>query len=217
VDLSSFYVDVSKDRVYTLAPNARARRSAQTAMFAIGDGLARLIAPVLPVLADEYWAHLPGEREASVHLSVFPPKVHLFLDEALMARWTRLLKLRAAVTAELEKLRQSKVIGQSLEATVHLRAVGSVADLIATYGDQLPALFITSQVDDLTTPPVAGEEPSAGSVYVEADGSAVHIEATHASGTKCDRCWRWVETVSVAPGREGVCSRCADALEAMGR
>jgi isoleucyl-tRNA synthetase len=186
-------------------------------MFAIGDGLARLIAPVLPVLADEYWAHLPGEREASVHLSVFPPDVHLFLDEALVARWTRLLKLRAAVTAELEKLRQSKVIGQSLEAVVHLRAVGPIADLIAASWNELPALFITSQVDDRTTPPVAGEEPPAGSVYVEADGSAVHIEAARASGTKCDRCWRWVETVSIAPAREGVCPRCADALEAIGR
>ena len=72
VDLSAFYVDVSKDRLYTLAPDARARRSAQTAMFAIADGLARLIAPILPVLAEEYWAHLPGEREESVHLAEFP-------------------------------------------------------------------------------------------------------------------------------------------------
>ncbi len=74
VDLSAFYVDVSKDRLYTLAPDARARRSAQTAMFAIADGLARLIAPILPVLAEEYWTHLPGDREESVHLAEFPKR-----------------------------------------------------------------------------------------------------------------------------------------------
>ena len=72
VDLSAFYVDVSKDRVYTLAARSRARRSAQTAMFAMADGLARLIAPVLPVLAEEFWSHLPGAREESVHLAQFP-------------------------------------------------------------------------------------------------------------------------------------------------
>ena len=120
VDLSAFYVDVTKDRVYTLAAGSRGRRSAQTAMFAMADGLARLIAPVLPVLAEEFWSHLPGPREESVHLAAFPKQVHLFRNDELEARWSRLLKLRAAVNVELEKLRQSKGIGQSLEAVVHL-------------------------------------------------------------------------------------------------
>jgi isoleucyl-tRNA synthetase len=217
VDLSAFYVDVSKDRVYTLAPNARSRRSAQTAMFAIADGLARLIAPILPVLADELWSHLPGEREASVHLAEFPPQVHLFVDEPLMARWARLLKVRAAVNGELERLRQAKVIGQSLEAVVHLQGTGSMADLLAAYRDQLPALFITSQVDDRTTPPVDGEEPASGAVFADGEGGAVHIEVGRADGVKCDRCWRWVPAVSPAPARAGVCPRCEDALAAVGR
>jgi isoleucyl-tRNA synthetase len=212
VDLSAFYVDVSKDRVYTLAANARARRSAQTAMFAIADGLARLVAPVLPVLAEEYWKHLPGEREESVHLAEFPKDVHLFIDETLIARWSRLLKVRAAVNAELEKLRQSKVIGQSLEAAVHLRGVGPVQELLTRHWADLPTLFITSQVDDQTAVPVTGQEPPDGSVYVESEGSAVHIVASRAPGTKCDRCWRYVPAVSSAPGREGVCPRCEDAL-----
>ena len=212
VDLSAFYVDVSKDRVYTLAANSRERRSAQSAMFAIADGLARLVAPVLPVLADEFWKHLPGEREESVHLAEFPSQVHLFVDEELVARWSRLLKVRGAVNAELEKLRQAKVIGQSLEAVVHLNGAGPVQDLLTSHWAHLPALFITSQVDDQTSAPVAGEAPSDGAVYVESDGSAVHIVATRAAGTKCDRCWRYVPAVSSAPGREGVCPRCEDAL-----
>ena len=214
VDLSAFYVDVSKDRVYTLAADSRGRRSAQTAMFAMADGLARLIAPVLPVLAEEYWSHLPGTREESVHLAYFPKQVHLFRNDDLESRWSRLLRLRAAVNAELEKLRQSKVIGQSLEAVVHLRGTGPIAELIAQHRDELPGLFITSQADDLADLPVAGQEPAAGSVYHEGEGSAVHIVAERAGGTKCDRCWRYVPAVSTAAGREGVCPRCEDALAA---
>ncbi|MCX6549899.1 MAG: isoleucine--tRNA ligase [Acidobacteria bacterium] len=212
VDISAFYVDVSKDRVYTLAAGDRARRSAQTAMFAIADGLARLIAPVLPVLAEEFWTHLPGEREESVHLAEFPTLVHLFQNDELVARWSRLLKLRAAVNAELEKLRQSKTIGQSLEAVVHLRGTGAMADLLAASWSQLPALFITSQVDDRTDPPGAGTDPVEGSVFVESEGSAVHIVTARAGGAKCDRCWRYVPAVSAAAGREGVCPRCDNAL-----
>ncbi len=212
VDLSAFYVDVSKDRTYTLAPTSRERRSAQTAMFAMADGLARLIAPILPVLADEYWQHLPGRTAASVHLAEFPKQVHLFVDEPLMERWGRLLKLRAAVNAELEKLRQAKTIGQSLEAAVRLRPAGGLADLIAQYRDTLPALFIVSQVEVVSDAPADG-----GSVYAETDDSTVHIATAHADGTKCDRCWRWVPEVATSPGHEGVCPRCEQALTAMGR
>jgi isoleucyl-tRNA synthetase len=211
VDLSAFYVDVAKDRAYTLAPNSRPRRSAQTAMYAIADGLVRLVAPVLPVLADEYWQHLPGEREASVHLAEFPKPAQWTIDQPLMDRWARLLKLRAAVNVELEKLRQAKGIGQSLEAVVKLRPTGAMRDLLAACTDQLPSLFITSQVE------VLGPGGSAEAIFTEAEGSTVAIEVARAGGTKCDRCWRWVPAVSSTPGHEGVCPRCEDALMAMGR
>ncbi len=213
VDLSAFYVDVSKDRVYTLAPAARARRSAQTAMFRIADGLARLIAPVLPVMADEFWKHLPGTREESVHLAVFPADDERFLDADLVERWTRLLRLRAAVNAELETLRQAKTIGQSLEAVVRLAPVGPLADLVARHRADLPMLFIASQVE-VDTAPATGSDPPAGVIYVEAEGSTARITVGHADGTRCDRCWRWVPAVSAAPDALGVCDRCADALAA---
>ena len=106
------------------------------------------------------------------------------------------------------------MIGQSLEAVVHLRGSGPAADLLATHWADLPALFITSQVDDRTGPPEPGREPAEGAVYQEADGSAVHIVAAKADGTKCDRCWRYVPVVSHEAGREGVCPRCEDALAA---
>jgi isoleucyl-tRNA synthetase len=195
-------------------------------VFAIADGLARYIAPVLPVLAEEFWGHLPGAREESVHLAQFPTEAELLVDPTLIDRWSRLLKLRGAVNAELEKLRQSKAIGQSLEAVVHLKATGAIAGLIDQYRDQLPGLFITSQVDERTDAPVIGQEPADGAVFVESDGSAVHIVAARADGVKCDRCWRYVPAVNhdvvraflaargAAEGTDpgGVCPRCEDAL-----
>jgi isoleucyl-tRNA synthetase len=213
VDLSAFYVDVSKDRVYTLAPNARARRSAQTAMYRIANGLARLIAPILPVTADEYWHHLPGTREASVHLAEFVKDDDDLLNPELVERWGRLLRLRAAVNAELEPLRQAKTIGQSLEAVVHLNATGPLAELVRQYEADLPMLFIVSAVDGATAPPVADTPPASGSLYVEAEGSLAHVEAARADGQKCDRCWRYVPLVASDAGHEGVCPRCAGALD----
>src|SRR6185295_7056707 len=90
VDLSAFYVDVTKDRMYTFGATSEARRSGQTAMFAIADGLARLLAPILPFTMDELWRHLPGQREASVHLALFPGELSEWSDEALVDRWVQL-------------------------------------------------------------------------------------------------------------------------------
>ncbi len=211
VDLSAFYVDLTKDRVYTFAPRSLARRSAQTAMYRIATGLARLIAPILPVTSDDYWQHLPGTGLPSVHLAEFG-KDDALLDPELVARWDRLLKLRAAVNAELEALRQAKTIGQSLEAAVHLNAIGPLGDLVADYLADLPMLFIVSSVDGATTPPVPNSAPESGSVFVESEGSMAHIEATRAGGRKCDRCWRYVPETSASPGQEGLCPRCVAVL-----
>src|SRR5262249_54504738 len=104
VDLSAFYNDISKDRMYTLAARSRERRSAQTAMYVMADGLARLAAPIVPFTADELWRFLPGGREESVHMAVFPAAAELetMLDADLAGRWERLLALRERVLAEIE-------------------------------------------------------------------------------------------------------------------
>ena len=109
------------------------------------------------------------------------------------------------------------MIGQSLEAAVHLRAAGSISALLSRSGAALPTLFITSQVDVETTPTVPDEEPASGAMYTDGDGNAVRISVSRARGVKCDRCWRYVASVTSAAGREGVCPRCEDALEALGR
>ena len=212
VDLSAFYVDISKDRLYTLAPGSHARRSAQTTIHTIVDGLTRLIAPILPTTADELWGNLPGADADSVHLADFPTGVDTLVDPELIDRWTRLLNLRDAVNGELEELRQKKVVGTSLEAAVTLTADGELAHLLETYREALPMLFITSAVTLAPGAPVGADD---GTVYREPAGTA-RIVASRIDAAKCPRCWRWVRPAGAAMNETEdeaeVCERCADAL-----
>jgi isoleucyl-tRNA synthetase len=199
VELSAFYADVSKDRLYTFAPGSPQRRSAQTAMYIIVDGLVRLLAPIVPVTADEIWRHLPGSREPSVHIAEFPQRdaVDALIDADLASRWERLISVRNAVNVALEAKRQDKTIGTSLGARVRLRAGGETAALLDRYREDLPMLFIVSDVE---------LEPSG-----DAAGT-LDVEVSRAEGEKCARCWRIVPSLSSAPDTQGLCSRCVDAL-----
>ena len=213
VDLSAFYVDISKDRLYTFAPGSRARRSAQTAIYTMTDGLARLLAPILPVTTDDLWRFLPGPREDSVHLAELPANCESLVDRDLLARWQRLLALRDTVNVELERLRQQKTVGTSLEASVTVRASGTTAALVERYAATLPTLFIASDVAvsaDPELPLDADRASAAGAQFVEPGGAAV-IDARRAGGIKCDRCWRYVSSVSDSDPA-GLCNRCVDAL-----
>jgi isoleucyl-tRNA synthetase len=183
--------------MYTLAAGSAQRRSTQTAMFHICDGLARLLAPILPVTADQLWQHLPGTRSTSVHLEMLPD-AGPFEDRSLVATWERLLSVRETVNAVLEQKRKDKVIGTSLGARVRLSARGPVAALLDAHRTVLPTLFIVSDVElELGAPDGADE---------------IHVQVDKAAGVKCDRCWRFVPSVSTTPAREGICDRCVDAL-----
>jgi isoleucyl-tRNA synthetase len=205
-DISAFYVNVSKDRLYTLAPKSAARRSAQTTLYVMADGLARLIAPILPITADELWGHIPGRQDDSVHLALFPSDLEAMLDPALTERWQRVMKVRDAVNVEIEKLRQAKVIGKSEEVKVELKAAGDLSALLDRHLADLPTVFMTSQV-------VLRGSPSAdqGVVYKESDESWATIAVARADGERCERCWRYVPAVSAAP-QPGLCDRCEAAL-----
>lgn len=211
VDLSAFYVDISKDRLYTFGPGSDARRSAQTAIHTIVDGLTRLVAPILPFTADELWRNLPSADADSVHLADFPKGVDTLVDPELIDRWTRLLSLRDAVNGEIEKLRQDKVVGTSLEAAVTLTADGELARLLETYRDVLPMLFITSAVTLATGAPAG--EAGEGAVYSEPAGTA-RIGVRRVDAARCPRCWRWVRPAEAArdEAETEVCDRCSDAL-----
>src|SRR5262245_61686308 len=155
VDLSAFYVDVTKDRMYTLGARSRERRSTQTAMYVISEGLAKLLAPILPVTADDLWRHIPGARSASVHLEDFP-RVDGLIDAALLDEWDTLLTVREQVNAALEQKRKDKIIGTSLGAHVGLNARGSVAALLDRHRAELPMLLNVSDVS-LTVESTTGQ------------------------------------------------------------
>ncbi len=203
-DLSAFYVDVSKDRLYTFSPRSQERRSAQTAMYLMADGLTRLLAPILSFTAEELWRYVPGAREESVHLALFPSGVALapLVDRALLDRWAKLIALRDEVLAEIEPLRKNKQIGSSLQAKVVIAATTAELALLEPYAKQLPMLFIVSQVELRKAP-----------ADVEAHGEArPRVSIERAGGVKCERCWRYVPRVSTDPAWAGLCDRCQDAL-----
>jgi isoleucyl-tRNA synthetase len=207
VDLSSLYNDISKDGLYTLAAGSRERRSAQTALYVMADGLTRLLAPILSFTADELWRHIPGQREESVHMALFPTAESLdaFDDQALVDRWDRLVALREQVLAHIEPMRKSKQIGSSLQAKVIVSATTHELPLLEQYAKQLPMLFIVSDVEIRPVPP-----------DVEAPGEAMpRVTIERASGVKCERCWRIVSSVSTEPASAGLCDRCQDALAEM--
>ena len=195
VDLSSFYADVSKDRLYTFRADSRERRSAQTAYFIIADGLARLLAPILAVTAEEVWRRLPGTREPSVHLALFPDDLDVWRDSDLEARWQQLLDVRAEVNLALEGARQRKEIGSALAAHVVVRAPNGLADVLEHHLADLPMLFITSSV-----------------AVTRTTESAVSVEVTRAPGDKCPRCWRTVVELVEAGETAGLCERCSDVV-----
>ena len=200
VDLSAFYFDVSKDRLYTFGAASSGRRSAQTAMYHMADGLARLLAPILPVTADELWRVLPGRRDASVHTALFPDGVNAWRDEALVNRYATLLELRDLVNARLEEQRQAKVIGTSLEAGISLAATGRFADVLAGLSSEELAAFCIVSTATLEQP-AADQQPD-----------TLVVAVRRAGGDKCQRCWRYVPAISTASESEGLCDRCVDAL-----
>ncbi|MGB4782692.1 isoleucine--tRNA ligase, partial [Candidatus Methylomirabilis sp.] len=206
VDLSAFYLDVLKDRVYTSAPRSRARRAAQTSMYQILDALVRLMAPVLSFTADEVWQVMPkqgGEAE-SVHLAEFPPIRSSPLDEGLEARWEDLLSVRDEVLKALEAARKAKLIGTSLEARVDLLVEPTLLPILTRYEADLPTLFIVSAV-------------SVGSLAgTEAAGKRVEVRVGRAEGQKCARCWTYSGSVGQSIPYPEVCARCAGVLEEIG-
>jgi isoleucyl-tRNA synthetase len=216
VDLSAFYLDVSKDRLYTFGATSEARRSAQTAMYIMVDGLVRLLAPILTMTTDELWRALPNRREDSVHLADFPAVAELdkLIDPALVDRWTTLIDVRNVVNQALETQRKAKVIGAPLEAHVTLATSGAVLELLRAHEADLPMLFITSQVSLESR---TGETAASGVAAGFVENVPVTVSVARADGVKCQRCWRYVPEVSAEPAFEGICSRCVDALASVVR
>ena len=211
VDLSAFYYDVLKDRLYTKAPGSPARRSAQTAMYKITSALTRLLAPMLVFTAEEIWKYLPAAPGGggSVHLGLFPEPGELAAEIPASVRdeWVRLAQLRGAVLVALEQARVAKQIGGALEAKVVLHAAENCAvprELLRAKLAALPGLLIVSQVEIADGPP-EGAAPSEA-----LPGLFVKIE--RADGKKCERCWNYSPRVGENQRYPAVCERCTEAL-----
>ena len=187
-DLGGFYLDVLKDRLYTAGAQSRARRSAQTALALIRDALLALMAPVLSFTAEEAWQLLrPGDR--TIFVRTWAELLPQPQDEALVAKWERIVAVRALVQKELEAVRQGGAIGSSLQADVEIVAAGSDYDDLASLGDDLRFVLITS------TASVRRGEP-------------FDIVVTPSRNSKCERCWHWRADVGCDAAHPGLCGRC---------
>jgi isoleucyl-tRNA synthetase len=208
VDLSAFYFDILKDRLYTAPARSSRRRSGQTALYQILDALVRAAAPLLSFTADEVWLHMPAPhlREASVHQAHFVPVQQLrdSLPTTLsLERWDRLIDVRNGVLKALEVARQQKAIGSGLEAKVYLEPQGILKSQLQPDRELLPSLFIVSQVE-------------IGSGWkgdiMESQLPGLRIGITRATGEKCERCWNYSDHVGESADYPTVCERCAASL-----
>ena len=204
VDMSSFYLDILKDRLYTAAPQSTSRRAAQTALFRIADTMVRLLAPVLPFTAEEIWTSLYGEKAPaeSVHMTEFSRETDHYLNPELLARWERFQEIRERVSKVLEECRQTKVIGNSLEARVEIRCGEKTYQYLESFGAELRFLFLVSEV-------VLVRDPSSGS-------DTLDVKVSPAAGQKCERCWHYTTDVGSFADFPTVCARCHQSLEEMG-
>jgi isoleucyl-tRNA synthetase len=202
VDLSSIYFYVLKDRLYTAAPKSKTRRSAQTAIWRIGEALVRLVAPIMTFTADEIWQYLPNVqgRAESVHLTLFPKPGEItgeVKDQAAIAKldteWQKLFEIREEVLKALETVRQNKLINDSLEAKVTVTAPGDVFALLSRYRRQLNEFLVVSATDIQ-------------------EGAELSVAAEHAPGRKCERCWNYSTHVGEDKNYPTVCERCSATL-----
>lgn len=211
VEMSATYLDMLKDRLYTFPKHSPLRRGSQTVLLDIIVVLAKLMAPILTFTADEVWRALPEQvrtREGakSIHLASFPSENPAWADPELEQRWTRLLAIRDRVQGALEHHRRNKSIGSSLEAKVVLHATDETYEFLRRYRDDLPTIFIVSQVE------VAPLDPSMAETLAPENALGVHVEVRKAEGHKCERCWNYRPTVGSNPEHPTLCERCVEAI-----
>ena len=194
VELSSFYFDILKDRLYCDEADGPERRSAQTALFLILDAMTRMFAPILAFTCDEVWLAMPHRAEDDGRNVLFNEMVQPYTQYALsqeeMENWGRIASLRSAVNGALEQARADRIIGKSLEAAVSLTVPQEDAFLTRMSEEALADLFIVSQVS-LTV------------------GDEVSVRVKAAAGVKCGRCWKVLHSVASVGGHEALCPRCA--------
>lgn len=197
-DMGGFYLDILKDRLYTMPANCKSRKSAQTALYHITRALVLMISPILCFTAEEAWEVITGNDEDSVlyHTRYEFPGVDSAQKEAIMAKWTAIREVRDLVNKELEKLRAENAIGSSLQANVKILGPENMTSLLNGLGDELRYVFMVSKI-----------------VVENSDDGELHILVRSSPDTKCERCWHYTDDIGIDKENPTVCLRCSHALK----
>ena len=200
VDLSAFYLDVLKDRLYCSGATSLIRKSAQTALFHLLRWTLPLMAPILPFTTEEAWEAMPPfkGKEESVHLELFPSFKEIWLDPELFDEWESLVSVREKVLKGLEEVREEKLVGNSLEASVTLGVPTSQQNLLKKHEKELASLFIVSAVN-----------------LSASSEEELEVKVTKASGEKCQRCWNFSTYVGKSSQYPLFCRRCEEVVKKM--
>ena len=205
VDMSNFYFDVLKDRLYTTAPDSKSRRAAQTVLYKVLDALTLILTPILAFTCDEIWTAMKHDKSRNPEGPLFnsiPTADYIETDEAFIAKWDRIHEIRTDVQKALELARNEKVIGKPLEAKVTLYADGELADFLKSELKSLPEIFITSAV-----------EIADGEGEFKGDVKGLSITVNKADGEKCERCWKFSDTVGQDSEHPTLCAHCAETMK----
>ena len=205
VEMSNFYFDVLKDRLYTSAPDSKSRRAAQTVLYKVLDALTLLLTPILAYTADEIWLAMPHESSKNSESPLFneiPEADYIEADENFIAKWERIHEVRTDVQKALELARNEKTIGKPLEAQVTLYAEGELYEFLKSVEDALPEIFITSAV-----------KVENGNEGMKGDVDGLYVSVSKAEGEKCERCWKFSDTVGSNPEHPTLCAQCAEVMK----
>ncbi len=214
VDMGSFYLDVIKDRIYTMPTDSRARRSAQTAVFHIIEAMVRWFAPIMSFTAEELWSYVPGERSDSVFFTEWYefPEIAKDPNGLDLAYWQQVIEVRDMVNKELERLRTAGEIGANLQAEVQLYCGREIYDLLNRLSDELRFVMITSSADLF----IAGEPPEEAQHVTLSSGDEIWIAVGASEHKKCERCWHFRKDVGEHAEHPTLCGRCIENISGDG-
>jgi isoleucyl-tRNA synthetase len=205
VDMSNFYFDVLKDRLYTSAPDSVSRRAAQTVLYKVLDALTLILTPILAFTCDEIWKEMKHDSSKDVRSPLFneiPSGKYIETDEAFIEKWDRIHEIRTDAQKALELARADKIIGKPLEAKVTLFAEGELKEFLESVKEALPEIFITSAV-----------EVEEGTGEVKGDVEGFTLSVSKAEGEKCERCWKFTRNIGSNPAHPTLCASCAKTME----
>ncbi|MBW1845665.1 MAG: isoleucine--tRNA ligase [Deltaproteobacteria bacterium] len=208
LDLSAFYLDILKDRLYTSSPDSTERKSAQTVLYSQLDTITRLMAPILPFTSEEIWNYMPDNKNQNICFQQLPEVKNDWKDSDLSSKWERLLDVRGEVTKALEEARAQIKIGHPLDAAVTISITGNddLHNSLKPYADDLRSIFIVSKASLV-------KNEALSDAYLSEDIKGLSILIETAPGVKCERCWTYETSVGSNAEHPTICSRCLSALE----